>query len=397
MATALPKIKDIDMRGKRVLLRADLNVTFRPGTTEIADDSRIRASLASLKLLRSRGAKVILCSHLGRPKGKIIPDMRIEPLRRRIMDVLGSDVRYAGGPIGDEPKRVVEDLLDSDVAILENLRFHPGEEANDLAFSTGLASLADIYVNDAFGASHRSHASIVGVAALLPPFPGLLMREEITALDRAVQSDERPAVAVLGGAKVADKLGVVNNLAPNMDAVLIGGGMVSAMLAAKGQQVASVEILEDELSAARELLEDDLVAEKLRLPSEVVLAEEFSEDSASRRINVEVLPNHGFILDIGPETATAYAEMIGMAKKVIWNGPMGLFEWKSFARGTAAIGEAISNNSDAFKLAGGGSTVEAINSLGIADQMTHISTGGGASLEYLEGKTLPGIAALQRV
>ena len=395
MATVLPKIEEVDLRDKRVLLRADLNVTFRPGTTEISDDSRIHASLGSLELLRNMGAKVVMCSHLGRPKGQVVPDMRIEPVRGRLADLLGFKVRYAGGPVGDEPKSVVDDLVAGEVAILENLRFDPGEEANDPSFSNALASLAEIYVNDAFGASHRSHASIVGVTSWLPTFAGLLMRDEITALERAVQSDERPAVAILGGAKVADKLGVVKNLSPNVDAVLIGGGMVSAMLAAQHKRVGSVELADDELSAARQLLDDDLIASKLKLPSDVVVADEFAEDAHSHEVRVDEIPDTGFILDIGSATASAYKDLILAAKKVIWNGPMGLFEWQPFARGTTVVAEAISDNADAFKLAGGGSTVEAINSLGIAHRLTHISTGGGASLEYMEGKTLPGIAALQ--
>ena len=321
--------------------------------------------------------------------------MRIEPVRRRMSTIIDDEIRYASGPIGDETRSVVDSLTDGEVAMLENLRFDPGEEANEPAFSNSLASLADIFVNDAFGASHRSHASIVGVASLLPTYAGLLMRDEIAALNRAVESDEHPAVAILGGAKVADKLGVVKNLAPNVDAVLIGGGMVSTMFTAMGKSAGSAEISDDELCAARELFADDLVAEKLRLPNDVVVAEEFSESSASRQWDVEKMPDRGVILDIGSETAAMYAELIGAAKKLIWNGPMGLFEWPRFARGTAAVAEAISANSEAFKLAGGGSTVEAINSFGITNQLTHISTGGGASLEYLEGKALPGIAALQ--
>ena len=280
--------------------------------------------------------------------------------------------------------------------MLENLRFDPGEEANDPDFSNALASLADIFVNDAFGASHRAHASIVGVADLLPTFAGLLMRAEISALGRAVDSDERPAVAILGGSKVADKLGVVKNLTPNVDAVLIGGGMVSAMLAARGKSVGSVAVSTDELEAARELLDDPTVVEKLRLPSDVIVAEAFDQDSRCFETPADAVPQSGFILDIGSRTVAAYIDAISLAEKIVWNGPMGLFEWEAFATGTKAIAGAISDNESAFKLAGGGSTVEAINSLGIADNVTHVSTGGGASLEFLEGKELPGIAALQR-
>ena len=391
----MPLIEEVDVRGKRVLLRADLNVTFEPGSTCIADDSRIHASVPTINLLCDRGARVVLCSHLGRPKGKVVPDMRIEPVRVRMSEVLGTEVKYAGGPVGDDANRGVNTLRDGDVTILENLRFDLGEETNDGKFSTALASLADVFVNDAFGASHRAHASISGVSELLPTYAGLLMRTEITALERAVHSDDRPAIAILGGSKVADKLSVVKNLAPNVDAVLIGGGMISAMLASQGKSVGSVEVSEYELKAARELLDDPIVAEKLHLPVDVILAEEFSEDSALVEISAETVPDTGFILDIGPHTIARYIDAISQAEKIVWNGPMGLFEWESFSRGTKSIAVAVADNDSAFKLAGGGSTVEAINSLDIADGITHVSTGGGASLEFLEGKMLPGISALQ--
>ena len=394
MSDRLPMIEDAEVRGKRVLLRADLNVTFEPGSTRIADDSRIHASVPTIQLLRSQGAKVVLCSHLGRPKGRIVPEMRIEPVRARMSDVLGVDVSYAGGPVGEEAERGVDSLNDSDVAMLENLRFDPGEEDNDADFSNSLASLADVFVNDAFGASHRAHASIVGVADLLPTYAGLLMRAEIVALERAVDSAEHPAVAILGGSKVADKLGVVKNLAPNTDAVLIGGGMVSAMLVAQGKSVGSVYVSDDEMKAAKELLDNPIVVEKLHLPTDVIVAEEFAQDSRYIETSADSVPESGFILDIGSQTISNYVDAIRTAEKIVWNGPMGLFEWEAFSGGTQSIASAISDNESAFKLAGGGSTVEAINSLGIADAITHISTGGGASLEFLEGKMLPGISAL---
>ena len=397
MSVALPRIEEISLRGKTVLLRADLNVTFRPGTTDIADDSRIHASVATVELLRSKGAKVVLCSHLGRPKGKVVPAMRIEPVRVRMSEVLGVNVQYAGGPENVSAWGAVAKLTNGEVAMLENLRFNPGEEVNDAEFTRGLASLADIYVNDAFGASHRSHASIVGVAEILPAYAGLLMRAEIEALNRALVSDERPAVAVLGGAKVADKLGVVENLAPNVDAVLIGGGMVSAMLAAHGFGVGSTKVSDAELSAAKSLIDDGDIASKIRLPRDVVVAQEFDENSDFAEVDADAIPKSGYVLDIGTKTRANYVDLIARSKKLIWNGPMGLFEWLSFSKGTESVAAAIAGNDDAFKLAGGGSTVEAINSFGITDKLTHISTGGGASLEFLAGKTLPGIAALRRI
>ena len=263
-------------------------------------------------------------------------------------------------------------------------------------FSRELASHADVYVNDAFGASHRSHASIVGVAAILPTYAGLLMRSEIEALERALLSDERPAVAILGGAKVADKLGVVKNLAPKVDAVLIGGGMVSAIFAAQGKRVGSTKLSDEELNAAKGLLVDEAIASKLKLPCDVVIADEFNQNSRFVVADTDAIPESGYILDIGPEAVIDFVSAISSARKVIWNGPMGLFEWPSFANGTDKIASAIASNEDAFKLAGGGSTVEAINAFGIDGKLTHISTGGGASLEYLEGKMLPGIAVLHR-
>ena len=396
MTADLPLIEDVDLRNKRVLLRADLNVTFEPGTTVISDDSRIHASIATVELLRQRGARVILCSHLGRPQGKVVPEMRIEPVRVRTAEVLGAEVKRMGGPVGDDIRDAIEQMNGGDVAMLENLRFDPGEESNDAGFSTALAHLADVYVNDAFGASHRSHASIVGVAGILPTYAGLLMRAEIVALDRAIKSDERPAVAILGGAKVADKLGVVKNLARNVDSILIGGGMIAAIMAALGKHVASVEVGQGELAAATALLGDSSVASKLRMPQDLVVAKEFSENSAFVEAGVDDMPETGYVLDIGSKTITNYVDFVHEAHKIVWNGPMGLFEWSNFAKGTRSLAAAIAGNVDAFKLAGGGSTVEAINSLGIADKLTHISTGGGASLEFLEGKTLPGIAALNR-
>ena len=286
MRGALPKIEDVVLLGKTVLLRADLNVTFRPGTTEISDDSRIHASVATVELLRNCGASIVLCSHLGRPKGQVVTELRIEPVRSRVSEVLGFDVKEAGGPIGDHTKRVVDGLNDGDVAILENLRFDPGEEANNPEFASALASLADVYVNDAFGASHRSHASIVGVAEILPSYAGLLMRAEMGALDRALVSDEHPSIAVLGGAKVADKLEVVKNLALNVDAVLIGGGMVTALLAAQGISVGSTELSKEELAAADALLQDAGIAEKIRLPRDVVVAEEFDPASGYSEVGL---------------------------------------------------------------------------------------------------------------
>ncbi len=387
-------IEEVELRGKRVLLRADLNVPFHPGQSDVADDSRIQASLPTLRLLIERGARVVMCSHLGRPKGNIVPEMAIEPVRARLEQILGSAVHYGNGPIGDVSQEAANTLDDGEVLLLENLRFHPGEEANDPEFANSLAALADIYVNDAFGASHRSHASIVAITELLPSYPGLLMRDEITALTRALESDEHPSLAILGGAKVADKLSVLNNLAPNVDNILIGGGMVAAMFAAQGMKPGSVDISQAEFAAALGVLDNPRVASKLRLPIDVIVADEFSEQSAHREMSIGSDIQSGYILDIGPATRAMYSLLIASAKKIIWNGPMGLFEWAAFSTGTRTIGISVAANHDAFTLAGGGSTVEAITSMRLVGDLTHISTGGGASLEFLEGQTLPGIAAL---
>lgn len=379
-----------------MLLRADLNVTFEPGTTNISDDSRIHATVSTIELLRQKGATTILCSHLGRPKGRVVPDMRIEPVLRRTSLILGVEVKALGGPTGKSVNKAVDGLTDGDVAMLENLRFDPGEEANDVVFSRELASLADVYVNDAFGASHRSHASIVGVATLLPTYAGLLMRAEIDALNRALSSEEHPAIAILGGAKVADKLGIARSLAPNVDGILVSGGMIAAIIAARGNSAGSSTPSEDEIEAAKALLEDPAVSAKLILPNDLIVADEFSRESPHRAVCVGDASISGYILDIGPTSIAKFANAIENAKKIIWNGPMGLFEWPLFADGTRLIAQAVADNDDAFKLAGGGSTVEAINAFGVSDRLSHISTGGGASLEFLEGKVLPGIAVLQQ-
>lgn len=395
MASQLPKIEDVDLRGLRVLLRADLNVTFEPGTTNISDDSRIRATVPTIELLRRKGAAIILCSHLGRPKGRVMADMRIEPVLRRTTEVLGVEVTALGGPTGSGIREAVGGMTDGDVGMLENLRFDPGEEANEPAFARDLAAMADVFVNDAFGASHRSHASIVGVAKLLPAYAGLLMRAEIDALNRASSSDERPAIAILGGAKVADKLGIVSSLAPNVDTILIGGGMIAAIIAAQGNPAGSSTPGGDEIEAAKALLGDPMLSAKLTLPDDLIVANQFSLDSPYRTASVGDELDSRYILDIGSTTIEKYTDVIENANKIVWNGPMGLFEWSNFANGTRAIARAVAANDRAFKLAGGGSTVEAINAFGVSDHVSHISTGGGASLEFLEGKTLPGVAALQ--
>ncbi len=390
----LQRIEERELSGKRVLVRADLNVTFHPGSAVIADDSRIRASLPTIEFLMARGAKVMVSSHLGRPEGRVVNKLSIEPVRQRLGELLGKCVASAGGPAGEEPRRVIAALADGEVAMLENLRFDPGEEADDSEFGAYLTALADIHVNDAFGASHRSHASIVGVARHKKPYAGLLMRSEIEMLSRALDSDEHPTVAVLGGAKAADKLMVVNSLSKRAESILIGGGMVAGFLSAMGLSSGAADVSTKETDAAGSILEDPEVAEKLVLPSDMVAADEFSSDSDYRTVAMNEVPASLYVLDIGDETISEFTSRLSRARKIIWNGPMGLFEWPPFSRGTAAVAHAIADNTGSFSLAGGGSTVEAIAALGLEERFTHISTGGGASLEYLEGKSLPGIAVL---
>lgn len=391
----LKEIEELDLEGKRVLLRADLNVTFKPNSTEIADDTRIRESIATIQFLQQRNAKTLICSHVGRPKGKAVPDLKIEHVRTRLQDLLGAEIQYVGGPCDESIAEALKSAPNGSVAILENLRFHPGEKANDPKFATYLASLADYFINDAFGVSHREHASIAGIAKATPVYAGLLMRAETEMLNRAIESDEHPFVAVIGGAKVADKLPVVENLAKKADSILIGGGMTAAFQAAQGLPHGETELSSKELNAAESLLKNPETADKLVIPIDITQADRFAEDSRYVLTHKTWASEKGYILDIGPWTMGTYIHKLAHARKIIWNGPVGLFEWKPFSAGTVEVAHAIARNNDAFTLAGGGSTVEAIQTMNLTQHFTHISTGGGASLEFLEGKTLPSIASLQ--
>ena len=389
----LPDISAADLTGKRVLLRAELNVPFAPGTTEIADDSRIRATLPTLELLRKRNAITVVCTHIGRPHGKWVDDLVVEPVRERMAELLGCDVRYAG-PVGtDECREVAAALQPGDVAMLENLRFNPGEEGNASTFIKELAELADVYVNDAFGASHRAHASIVGVPAMVPErYAGLLLASENDALAQALRASEGVSVAVIGGAKVADKLALIRNLASRFDWILTGGGMVKAFV--DGRMYAK-NPPNEEAALALSLWQDDALRPKIVMPTDVKIADEFSPDAEFVDIDAIYARGPGkFILDIDGATILEYTHLLKNASKIVWNGPMGVFEWPRFSGGTKAVAETIAANVTAFTLAGGGSTAEAISKFGLNGKLNHISTGGGAALEFLEGKTLPGIAAL---
>ncbi len=384
-------ITDADVRGQRVLCRVDFNVPIRDG--QIEDDTRIRSALPTIEWLTAHGAKVILCSHLGRPKGKVIDDLRLGPVGGRLADLTGKPVASLTEITGAAVKAVVDGMAEGEVVLLENLRFDPREEANDPSLARELAGLADLYVNDAFGAAHRAHASTEGVAHLLPAFAGLLMQAEIEALTKLLDAPEQPFVAIIGGAKVSDKMGVLRNLLPQVDALLIGGGMANTFLLAQGVAVGTSLVEPDLVDVASELIaaaRDQGV--EIGLPVDVVLATSI-DAAAGDKAPIDAIPDDSAIFDIGPETAAEYASVIRNARTILWNGPLGVAENPAFAAGTATVASAVAK-SGGYTVIGGGDSVAAIQQLGLADRIDHISTGGGASLEFLEGKTLPGIAAI---
>ncbi|MDR7473162.1 MAG: phosphoglycerate kinase [Armatimonadota bacterium] len=386
-------IRDVDVAGRRVLVRVDFNVPLDDG--RVADDRRIREALPTIQELRRRGARVILASHLGRPEGKVAESLRMDPVARRLSELLDAPVRKLADCVGPEVERAVAEMRDGDVILLENLRFHPGEEANDPEFARALASLADLYVNDAFGTAHRAHASTVGVARYLPAVAGLLMERELEYLSRALEDPRRPFVAILGGKKVSDKIGVIRNLLGRADTLLIGGAMAYTFLRARGYGVGASLCEVDRLDLARSLLEE---AERRRvpllLPEDVVVADRFAPDAAVRVVPAEAIPEGWMGMDIGPQTAAAFSRVVRTAGTVVWNGPLGVCEFVPFAAGTRMVAEAAAA-SGAVTIVGGGDTAAALQQMGLADRMSHVSTGGGASLEFLEGKVLPGVAALQ--
>jgi len=382
-------IRDTDVKGKRVLVRVDFNVPLDQG--RVADDTRIRAALPTIQYLMEQGARVILMSHLGRPKGKVKEELRLIPVAERLSELLDRPVAMAVDCVGEEVETAVDRLRSGDVLLLENLRFHPGEEANDPEFISRLASLGEVSVHDAFGTAHRAHASTEGVAHRLPAVAGFLMEKELNFLSKALESPEHPFVAILGGAKISDKIGVVDNLLGEVDALLIGGGMANTFLKAQGRQVGQSLLEEESLPLAREIL--GKAGRKLVLPVDVVVADEFDAEAQSKIVGVEEVPAEWRILDIGPVTVERFAQELYTAKTVVWNGTMGVAEFSRFAAGTQAIIEMLAE-SQATTIVGGGETTAAVRQAGLVERMTHVSTGGGASLELLEGKVLPGVAAL---
>jgi phosphoglycerate kinase len=382
-------VRDLAVRDKIVLVRVDYNVPLdKEG--QVADATRIEASLPTIQLLRDRGARVVLMSHFGRPDGQRNPKMSLAPVARVLSHRLGIDVAFADDCVGPEAERVVRALKPGDVALLENLRFHPEEEKNDAEFARRLAALGDLYVNDAFGAAHRAHASTAGITAYLPAVAGLLMEKELQALGEILESPRRPFVAIIGGAKVSTKLGVLENLINRVDALLIGGGMANTFLKARGLEVGKSLLEADLVPKAAEL---ERQGRELLLPTDVVVADKVGVGAASRTVAVDAVPADMAIVDIGPETVRRYGDALGDAGTILWNGPMGVFEIPAFAEGTRAIASLLAE-SEATTVIGGGESVAAVEQMGLADKMSHISTGGGASLEFLEGRELPGVAAL---
>jgi phosphoglycerate kinase len=390
-------LDSVDVAGKRVLLRADLNVPMRDG--KISDQTRIERLSPTIRELSTKGARVIVCSHFDRPKGKRVPEMSLAPMATALAQVLGKRVRFVEDCIGPAAEQAVELLSAGDVLVLENTRFHSGEEKNDPAFAAALAKLADIFVNDAFSAAHRAHASTEGVAHLLPPYAGRLMQAELEALEAALDTPERPVAAIVGGAKVSTKLELLGNLVGKVNVLIIGGAMANTFLAAQGKRVGK-SLQESEMHAtAREILAKASVAGcQVVLPTDAVVAAEFKPNPPTRTVSVDAVPADMMILDVGPDTVAALTRSLPSLKTLVWNGPLGAFETPPFDAATVALAKAVAaatKQAGLRSVAGGGDTVSALRHAGVVDQLSYVSTAGGAFLEWLEGKTLPGVAALE--
>lgn len=386
-------VRDIDVSGKRVLVRVDFNVPFdKEGN--VTDDTRINAALPTIKYLTGEGARVILMSHLGRPKGKVDDRYRLDPVVERLQQLIGAPVQKADDCVGDEVRHMVDGMKDGDILLLENVRFYPEEEKNDEKFARRLAELGDVFVNDAFGAAHRAHASTEGVAEFLPAVAGFLMEKELAMLGQVLGSPSRPFMAVIGGAKVSDKIAVIDNLLQQVDVLLIGGGMANTFLKAEGYELGQSLVESDKIELAGELIRKARSRKvEMLLPVDMVVAPAAAPDAQPRVVPVDSIPADAMALDIGPQTAQQYGDRLKEAATVVWNGPMGVFEMEPFAGGTMAVARALADSS-AVSVIGGGDSAAAVHKAGVTDKITHISTGGGASLEFLEGKVLPGVAAL---
>lgn len=389
-------LKDFDFKGKKALVRVDFNVPLEDG--KITDDTRIQAALPTIEYLINEGARVILMSHLGRPKGEAVDSLRMDPVAERLADLLGKEVSKVDDVIGEEVEKAADSLSDGDVLLLENTRFYAEEKKNEPEFSKKLAGIADVFVNDAFGAAHRAHASTVGVTEYLPAISGFLMQRELNSLGEVMDNPEHPFVAIMGGAKVSDKIDVIRNLMSKVDYLLVGGGIANTFIRAKGFETGKSLVEEDKLDLAKEILaEAEEKGVNLVVPTDVVVADDFSNDANHKVVAIDNIPEDWESLDSGgTETIKKYSDIIKKAKTVIWNGPLGVFEMETFAKGTNAIAQALAD-SDATTIIGGGDSAAAIKKAGLEDKMTHISTGGGASLMFFEGKPLPGVEALDDV
>lgn len=388
-------LEDLEVKGKRVLVRCDFNVPM-DDEGNITDDRRIVSSLPTIEYLIENGAKVILMSHLGRPKGEANPKYSLAPVARRLSELLNKEVIFAKDDrvVSDDVKVIVSKMNEGDVVLLENTRFRKEEEKNDDNFAKELASLGDLYVNDAFGTSHRAHASNVGVSKWLPSAVGYLVEKEISTMGKALENPEEPFVAILGGAKVSDKIGVIQNLLNKVDTILIGGGMAYTFLKAQGYEIGTSILEEDKVDLANQLLKEaEEKKVKLLLPVDIVVAKEFKNDTEFKTVKIDSIPKDMMGMDIGEETIKLFSDEIRKAKTIVWNGPMGVFEMENFKKGTESIAKAMAE-SDAITIVGGGDSASAVEKAGFGEKITHISTGGGASLEFLEGKELPGIAAI---
>ncbi len=386
-------VKDIDLKGKRVFCRVDFNVPMQDG--QITDETRIRAALPTIEYLQEQGAKVILASHLGRPKGQVVEEMRLTPVAKRLSELLSKDVKKADEAYGESVKAMIAEMNEGDVLLLENVRFYPGEEKNDPELAKAFAELADVYVNDAFGAAHRAHASTEGIAHHIPAVSGFLMDKELEVIGKALSNPERPFTAIIGGAKVKDKIGVIDNLLDKVDNLIIGGGLAYTFVKAQGHEVGKSLLEADKIDLAKSFMEK--AKEKgvnFYMPIDAVIADKFGADANTQNVAIEEIPADWEALDIGPKTAELYRDVIKKSKLVIWNGPMGVFEIDKFAQGTKAVAEALAESKDTYSIIGGGDSAAAVEKFNLADQMSHISTGGGASLEFMEGKELPGVTAL---
>ncbi|BAH46215.1 phosphoglycerate kinase [Brevibacillus sp. RS1.1] len=385
-------IRDVELAGKRVFCRVDFNVPMQDGV--ITDDTRIRAAVPTIRFMMEAGAKVILASHFGRPKGQVVEEMRLTPVAAHLSSLLGKDVRKLEDCQGADVEAAVERMESGDVILLENVRFHAGEEKNDPELAKSFAALADLFVNDAFGTAHRAHASTAGIAEYIPAVAGLLMEKEIRFMGGALSNPERPFTAIVGGAKVKDKIAVIENLLTKVDHLIIGGGMANTFLKAQGYGIGASLCEDDKLDLARTLMEQAKErGVQLLMPVDVVVADRFAADAEKQVVAIDAIPEGWMALDIGPKTVEQYHSVIVDSKTVVWNGPMGVFEMDAFAGGTIGVAKAMAACSGTT-IIGGGDSVAAVEKAGVAEQMTHISTGGGASLEFMEGKELPGVAVL---